>query len=97
MYLARKSAHSTRCALIHRHRPELLDWNSIAKNDRRGNTELAFDIAEKELGIPRLLEVTDLCDTQTPDERSVMTYVAEYFHKFASEGLGKLKCHRLRG
>jgi hypothetical protein len=29
-----------------------------------------------------LLEVRDLCDVETPDERSVMTYVAEFFHKF---------------
>ena len=28
----------------------------------------------------------DLCDVETPDERSVMTYVAEFFHKFSSEG-----------
>ncbi len=28
----------------------------------------------------------DLCDVEVPDERSVMTYVAEFFHKFSSEG-----------
>jgi hypothetical protein len=32
------------------------------------------------------LEVKDLCDVEVPDERSVMTYVAEFFHKFSSEG-----------
>ena len=32
------------------------------------------------------MEVKDLCDVPTPDERSVMTYVAEFFHKFSSEG-----------
>ncbi len=36
-----------RCALIHRHRPELLDWT-----DRRTNTQLAFTVAEQSLGIP---------------------------------------------
>jgi hypothetical protein len=35
----------------------------------------------------RLLEVKDLCDVDVPDERSVMTYVAEFFHKFSSEGM----------
>lgn len=34
----------------------------------------------------QLLEVADLCDTQHPDERSVMTYVAGYFHAFSSMG-----------
>ncbi|WWC88137.1 uncharacterized protein L201_003041 [Kwoniella dendrophila CBS 6074] len=73
------------CALIHRHRPELLDYHSLNKSDKRGNTELAFRVAEEKLGIPRLLEVKDLCDVEVPDERSVMTYVAEFFHKFSSE------------
>ena len=27
-----------------------------------------------------------MCDVDVPDERSVMTYVAEFFHKFSSEG-----------
>ncbi|ORX34112.1 calponin homology domain-containing protein [Kockovaella imperatae] len=73
------------CALIHRHRPDLLDWHALNKSDRRGNTELAFRVAEQSLGIPRLLEVKDLCEVDVPDERSVMTYVAEFFHKFSSE------------
>ena len=40
------------CALIHRHRPELLDWDSLDKTDKRANTELAFRVAERSLGIP---------------------------------------------
>jgi actinin alpha len=71
------------CALIHRHRPDLLNYDSLdAKNDSE-NLELAFSIAEEKLGIPRLLDVEDL--KGTPDEKSVMTYVAEYFHRFASQ------------
>ena len=34
----------------------------------------------------QLLEVADLCDTQHPDERSVMTYIAGFFHAFSSMG-----------
>ncbi|KAI0826832.1 actinin-like protein [Trametes gibbosa] len=72
------------CALIHCHRPDLIDYDKLDKDDRHGNTRLAFQIAEEHLGIPQLLEVADLCDTQRPDERSVMTYVAGYFHAFSS-------------
>ncbi|KAI7863377.1 calponin homology domain-containing protein [Spinellus fusiger] len=72
------------CALIHRHRPDLLDFYSLDPNDRHGNTALAFDIAETHLGIPKLLDVEDVCDISKPDERSVMTYVAEYFHAFSA-------------
>jgi len=72
------------CALIHRHRPDLLSYNNLDKNNAEQNLELAFSVAEKELGIPRLLEVTDVT-TERPDERSIMTYVSEYFHRFASQ------------
>ncbi|KAI0338856.1 hypothetical protein BDW22DRAFT_651504 [Trametopsis cervina] len=72
------------CALIHCHRPDLLDYDRLNKSDRHGNTRLAFQIAEEHLGIPQLLEVADLCDVARPDERSVMTYVASYFHAFST-------------
>ncbi|KAJ2722030.1 alpha-actinin, partial [Coemansia sp. Benny D115] len=72
------------CALIHRHRPDLLDYHALDKRDIRRNIALAFEVAERYLGIPQLLDVEDICDTAKPDERSVMTYVAQYFHAFSS-------------
>ncbi|PCH39917.1 hypothetical protein WOLCODRAFT_136560 [Wolfiporia cocos MD-104 SS10] len=72
------------CALIHCHRPDLIDYDKLDKSDRYRNTQLAFDVAEEHLGIPQLLEVADLCDNAHPDERSVMTYIASYFHAFSS-------------
>ncbi|KAF8685723.1 Ca2+ insensitive EF hand [Rhizoctonia solani] len=72
------------CALIHHHRPDLIDYGSLDKTDKYTNTKLAFDVAEKHLGIPQLLDVEDLCDANPPDERSVMTYIASFFHAFSS-------------
>ena len=72
------------CALIHRHRPDLLDYDKLDKTDRHTNTRLAFQVAAEHLGIPQLLEVEDLCDAARPDERSVMTYVASFFHAFST-------------
>ena len=45
--------------------------------------ELAFNIASKEIGIPDLLDVEDVCDVAKPDERSLMTYIAYWFHAFS--------------
>jgi len=71
------------CALLDIHRPDLIDYDSLDKSDHRGNMALAFDIASKEIGIPDLLDVEDVCDVAKPDERSLMTYIAYWFHAFS--------------
>ena len=45
--------------------------------------ELAFKIATEDIGIPSLLDVEDVCDVAKPDERSMMTYIAYWFHAFS--------------
>lgn len=69
--------------LIHIHRPDLIDFEKLDKSDHRGNMQLAFNIASKEIGIPDLLDVDDVCDVLKPDERSLMTYIAYWFHAFS--------------
>ncbi|CAI6333938.1 unnamed protein product [Periconia digitata] len=71
------------CALLDIHRPDLIDYDSLDKSDHRGNMQLAFDIASKEIGIPDLLDVEDVCDVARPDEKSLMTYIAYWFHAFS--------------
>ncbi|KAJ9628572.1 alpha-actinin [Taxawa tesnikishii (nom. ined.)] len=71
------------CALLDIHRPDLIDYDKLDKSDHRGNMQLAFDIASKEIGIPDLLDVEDVCDVPKPDERSLMTYIAYWFHAFS--------------
>ena len=65
------------------HRPDLIDYEQLDKKDHKGNMQLAFDIASKEIGIPELLDVEDVCDVAKPDERSLMTYIAYWFHAFS--------------
>ncbi|GJJ15565.1 hypothetical protein Clacol_009843 [Clathrus columnatus] len=83
------------CALIHAHRPDLIDYDSLHKPAKHENTQIAFDVAEKYLGIPQLLEVGDLCDIAKPDERSVMTYIASFFHAFSSQDQAETVSRRL--
>ncbi|XP_037299211.1 spectrin alpha chain, non-erythrocytic 1 isoform X2 [Manduca sexta] len=69
-------------ALIHAHRPDLFRWHEVPATDHVETLNHAFDMAHKHLGIPRLLDAEDV-DTSRPDEKSVMTYVASYYHTFA--------------
>ncbi|CCJ28921.1 unnamed protein product [Pneumocystis jirovecii] len=72
------------CALIHKHRPDLLNFDELDIKDCRKNITLAFEVASKYIGIPQLLDVEDICDVSKPDERSIMTYIAQYFHAFST-------------
>ena len=69
-------------ALIHSHRPELFAWSDLQVGKNIDNLNHAFDVANSELGIPRLLDAEDV-DTARPDEKSIITYVASYYHTFA--------------
>ncbi|KPP74182.1 alpha-actinin-1-like [Scleropages formosus] len=93
------------CALIHRHRPDLIDYSKLNKDDPLGNLNLALEIAEKHLDIPKMLDAEDVARSASPDERTVMTYVSCYYHAFVgvqkaapqppSDGLSHLPYHIL--
>lgn len=72
------------CALIHRHRPDLIDYASLTPEDKLGNLNLAFDVAHKHLDVPKLLDAEDIVNMPRPDERSIMTYVAQLYSVFSS-------------
>ncbi len=72
------------CALLDKHRPDLIDYNQLDLNDHKTNMKLAFKIASEEIGIPQIIDVEDICDVKKPDERSIMTYVAYWFHAFSA-------------
>ncbi|KAK3516845.1 hypothetical protein QTP70_024902 [Hemibagrus guttatus] len=64
-------------AVIFSLRPQLVDMERVWNQPNRANLEEAFSLAERELGIPRLLDPEDV-DVDKPDEKSIMTYVAQF-------------------
>ncbi|VDN21104.1 unnamed protein product [Gongylonema pulchrum] len=71
-------------ALIHAHRPDLINYESLSAQDSIGNLNNAFDVAEKKLEIARLLDAEDV-NVAHPDEKSIITYVSLYYHYFAKQ------------
>ncbi|XP_054828134.1 nesprin-2-like [Eublepharis macularius] len=70
-------------AIVHAMRPDLVDMEKAKGRSNKENLKDAFQIAEKELNIPRLLEPEDV-DVISPDEKSIMTYVAQFLQHFKS-------------
>ncbi|XP_053563264.1 microtubule-actin cross-linking factor 1 isoform X5 [Bombina bombina] len=67
-------------AIIHRYRPDLVDMQKVEVQSSRENLEQAFEIAES-LGVTRLLDAEDV-DVDSPDEKSVITYVSSIYDAF---------------
>uniref|UniRef100_A0A8C3LW01 Actinin alpha 4 n=1 Tax=Chrysolophus pictus TaxID=9089 RepID=A0A8C3LW01_CHRPC len=70
-------------ALIHRHRPELIEYDKLRKDDPVTNLNNAFEVAEKYLDIPKMLDAEDIVNTARPDEKAIMTYVSSFYHAFS--------------
>ncbi|XP_050322451.1 dystonin isoform X23 [Bactrocera neohumeralis] len=68
-------------ALVHRNRPDLLDWRKARMDRPRERLEQAFHIVEKEYGVTRLLDPEDV-DTNEPDEKSLITYISSLYDVF---------------
>ncbi|KFH70178.1 hypothetical protein MVEG_04980 [Podila verticillata NRRL 6337] len=96
-------------ALIHRHDPGFLPDFYTAILPRAHETidqwrttlTTAFQVAMDNMTIPRLLDPEDLVGVETPDERSIMTYVSEYYlvmskhqHELAPEIAAELQTSR---
>ncbi|XP_062253593.1 spectrin beta chain, erythrocytic isoform X2 [Platichthys flesus] len=69
-------------ALIHKHRPDLVEFNSLKKSNPTHNLHSAFNVAEQKLGVHKLLDPEDVF-TENPDEKSIITYVVAFYHYFS--------------
>ncbi|KAK3578499.1 hypothetical protein CHS0354_007749 [Potamilus streckersoni] len=78
-------------ALIHKHRPDLIQYEKLSKANALQNLQNAFKVAEEKLGITPLLDPEDV-NVEFPDEKSIITYVVTYYHYFS-----KMKAETVQG
>uniref|UniRef100_A0A8C4NVV1 F-actin monooxygenase n=1 Tax=Dicentrarchus labrax TaxID=13489 RepID=A0A8C4NVV1_DICLA len=70
------------CALIHRFKPQLIDFDSLNEEDHAANLQLALDISEREFGIRPFTSVKELSEDQELDKTTMITYLSKYYELF---------------
>ncbi|XP_068047949.1 F-actin-monooxygenase MICAL3 isoform X3 [Anomalospiza imberbis] len=70
------------CAIIHRYRPDLIDFDSLDEHDVEKNNQLAFDIAEKEFGICPIMTGKEMASVGEPDKLSMVMYLTQFYEMF---------------
>uniref|UniRef100_A0A8D2CSD7 F-actin monooxygenase n=1 Tax=Sciurus vulgaris TaxID=55149 RepID=A0A8D2CSD7_SCIVU len=75
------------CAIIHRFRPELINFDSLNEDDAIENNQLAFDVAEREFGIPPVTTGKEMASAQEPDKLSMVMYLSKFYELFQGSPL----------
>uniref|UniRef100_A0A8B9KR30 F-actin monooxygenase n=1 Tax=Astyanax mexicanus TaxID=7994 RepID=A0A8B9KR30_ASTMX len=70
------------CALIHRYRPDLIDFESLDEKDVEKNNQLAFDVSEKEFGISPIMTGKEMSVVVEPDKLSMVMYLTQFYEMF---------------
>uniref|UniRef100_A0A493SXA4 F-actin monooxygenase n=1 Tax=Anas platyrhynchos platyrhynchos TaxID=8840 RepID=A0A493SXA4_ANAPP len=70
------------CAIIHRYRPDLIDFDSLDEHNVEKNNQLAFDIAEKEFGISPIMTGKEMASVGEPDKLSMVMYLTQFYEMF---------------
>ncbi|KAM4734458.1 protein-methionine sulfoxide oxidase mical3a isoform 21-T24 [Anableps anableps] len=70
------------CALIHRYRPDLIDFDCLDEENHERNNQLAFDVAEKEFGISPCMTGKEMSSVVEPDKLSMVMYLSQFYEMF---------------
>ncbi|KAG7468511.1 hypothetical protein MATL_G00143820 [Megalops atlanticus] len=70
------------CALIHRFKPDLIDFDSLKEEDAAGNSQLALEIAERELGISPTVTWKEMTADEGPDKLCMTMYLSKFYEMF---------------
>ncbi|XP_053819964.1 F-actin-monooxygenase MICAL1 isoform X2 [Vidua chalybeata] len=72
------------CALIHRFRPDLVDFDSVEPQDAIRTHQMLLDIAEQELGIQPVLSSVEMATMTEPDRLDLITYLSHFYQIFGT-------------
>uniref|UniRef100_A0A673IGW5 F-actin monooxygenase n=1 Tax=Sinocyclocheilus rhinocerous TaxID=307959 RepID=A0A673IGW5_9TELE len=75
------------CALIHRQRPDLIDFDSLNEADCAKNNQLAFDVAEREFGIQPVTTGKEMNAERGPDKLIMVLYLSKFYEMFRNSFL----------
>uniref|UniRef100_A0AAY4CP01 EH domain-binding protein 1-like protein 1 n=2 Tax=Denticeps clupeoides TaxID=299321 RepID=A0AAY4CP01_9TELE len=78
------------CAILHHFHPEKIEFEKLDPYDIKSNNKRAFD-GFAALGIPRLLEPSDMVLLSVPDRLIVMTYLCQIRAHFTGQELRVLQ------
>uniref|UniRef100_A0A674F4M4 F-actin monooxygenase n=1 Tax=Salmo trutta TaxID=8032 RepID=A0A674F4M4_SALTR len=70
------------CALIHRFRSHLIEFDSLNEEDSANNLQLACDVAEREFGIRPFTTGEEMAAGQEPDKTRMVTYLSKFYELF---------------
>ncbi|XP_043979601.1 protein-methionine sulfoxide oxidase mical3a isoform X33 [Gambusia affinis] len=70
------------CALIHRYRPDLIDFDCLDEENHERNNQLAFDVAEKEFCISPCMTGKEMSSVVEPDKLSMVMYLSQFYEMF---------------
>ncbi|XP_015127191.1 F-actin-monooxygenase Mical isoform X4 [Diachasma alloeum] len=73
------------CAIIHRYRPDLIDFYSLKSEEVEKNNQLAFDVLEKELGIAPIMSGEEMAHCDVPDKLAMFSYLTQLYEAFRGE------------
>ncbi|KAL1446245.1 hypothetical protein MTO96_028863 [Rhipicephalus appendiculatus] len=73
------------CAILHRYRPDLIDLDELSTADVATNNQQAFDILEREYGIPPVMTGQEMADCAVPDKLTMVSYISQIYETFRRE------------
>ena len=84
------------CAIIHKHRPDLIDFDALDPDDPAANLDIAFNAATEYFGLDAGIVTTD--EFGHLNEATLIVYLSEYYEGIANTSkleLATVRIHKL--